>query len=119
MTNLGTLGNRIDLSHAYAAGSYQVSIRFTMYGLTFEAQRFVRTDVHGPCDHTWLYVVTPDLGTECVGLVAGKVDPAAYDPRARRLLGCPPARRARHLVAVAEAGGLPDSAERYSAMELA
>jgi len=57
-----------------------------MFDLEFEAQRFVRTDAHGPCDSTWLYAVTPDYGTECVGLVAGKVDPKAYDPRARRTM---------------------------------
>ena len=118
-TNLGTLGTRIDLSHAYAKGSYQLDVQFTMFGLVFRAQRFVRTDTKTPIDNIDLYIKHESTWyDEHIGRVAGQIDPTSPDRRVHRLLTCPAARRALHLLAVASAAGPSDSEKRFAAIEL-
>ena len=119
-TNLGTLGTRVDLSHAYAKGSYQLDVQFTMFGLVFRAQRFVRTDTKTPIDNVDLYIKHESAWyDEHIGRVAGDTDPTAPDRRIHRLLSCPAARRALHLIAVADATGPSDNVLRFAAIELA
>lgn len=118
-TNLGTLGTRVDLSHWYAKGSYQVDVHFTLFGLVFRAQRFVRTDTKVKIDNVDLYIKHESCWyDEHVGRAAGHVDPASPDPRVHRLLTCPAARRALHLIAVAETTSSSDVEARFAAIEL-
>lgn len=119
-TALGTIGNRIDLSHAYAAGSFQQTVRFSMHNLSFEAQRFVRTDNWGgACDNVDVYIITPDLGTEHIGRASGKVDASSPDRRVHRLMTDRVAARAIALLAVGAADVPSDMSERFAQIELA
>lgn len=105
MTNLGTIGIIICLARQYAAGSFQVDVTFTMFGLQFRAQRFVRTDAHGACDSIYLFSVPP----------AGAFE--GYDEYLKTVAADdadPVARRARHLIAVAPSRRSRSASERFA-----
>lgn len=113
-TTLGTIGNRVDLSHQYAAGSYQLDVHFMMDGLQFRAQRFVRTDGRG-CDNVDLYIKHESSWCDdFVGRVRGEL----YLPEQQLLLASRVTARALHLLAVADATIPADTAERFAQIEL-
>lgn len=108
---LGNIGKVVDLSHMYATGSYQVKVSFEMFGLSFEATRFVRTDSHNlggaTIDNVELY--TKHESSWCSDFLK-MVD---------RANPCPASRRALALLAVAQCDVPADVSERFAQIELA
>lgn len=103
-TALGTV-TRYDLSAQYAPGSYEIRACFSMFGLNFEAQRFVRTDTK--CDNVDLFI---------------RHDSQWFTDYVKRVnVACPADRvdaRALHLLNLAACEIHPDTAARFAAIEL-
>lgn len=109
MTNTTILGTTRDNSASYAAGSHELWVEFSMFGLRFKAHHFVRTDsykvnalnLYIRHESSWCddYVKTVDLSKPVTD-----ADPVIE--------------RALHLLTVAAAEIPADTAERFAAMEL-
>lgn len=114
-TTLGTIGNRIDLSHVYAAGSFQQDVTFQAEGLTFRAQRFVRTDTATKIDAVDLYIMREG---EWIHDYVGRIGGELYLDGQRRMNPSRVTARALHLLAVADAAIPSDTAERFALLEM-
>lgn len=109
-TNIN-LGKVRDNSFQYAAGSFEIRVKFTMFGLAFEADKFVRTDKGGPCDSIHLFIRHDSCWMSDFVKCVDNLHPTNH---------CPVTREAARLIEVALAMAIDDGAsERYAQIELA
>lgn len=106
MNTLGTLGTIRDNSATYAKGSYELTVEFVMFGLTFKAHKFVRTD-SCPMDNVRLYIKHESHWCDDHVKLVDQANP------------CKVGARAMHLIAVAMTTAPSGMDERYAAIELA